>query len=135
MPYKKVKNKVAIGDGLTQGTKVVDHALDLTIVVADAEVTLLEYAEPGIKLQNVGLTVAEELDLEREPRLTSGLHRFPNVLMEFGGEGVEDPCHHDVIQPSSIGEQIGDVREDVVVQGISMKCEKHEVVPPLVVGR
>jgi hypothetical protein len=31
-----------IGDGLTQGMKVIGHALHPTTVVADAEVTLLE---------------------------------------------------------------------------------------------
>jgi hypothetical protein len=30
---------------------------------------------------------------------------------------------------------IGDVGEDMVVQGVAMKREKHEVAPPLVVGR
>jgi hypothetical protein len=51
------------------------------------------------------------------------------------GEGVKDPCLYDAIQPSPIGGRIGDVGEDVVVQGVSMKCEKHEATPPLVVGR
>jgi hypothetical protein len=44
---------VTIGDGLTQGTKVIGHALHPMIVVADAEVTLLEDAEPSIELQNM----------------------------------------------------------------------------------
>jgi isoleucyl-tRNA synthetase len=43
---------VTIGDSLTQGTKVVSYALHSATVVANAEVTLLEGAEPGIKLQN-----------------------------------------------------------------------------------
>jgi hypothetical protein len=43
---------VAIGDGLTQGTKDVDHALHLATVVTDAEVALLEDAESGIEMQN-----------------------------------------------------------------------------------
>jgi hypothetical protein len=41
---------VTIGDSLTQGTKVIDYALHLTTVVADAEVSLLEGAEPGVEL-------------------------------------------------------------------------------------
>jgi hypothetical protein len=64
---------VTIGDGLTQGMKVIDHVLHPVIVVAYAKVTLLEDAKPGIKLQNVGLTIAEELGLEHEPHLTSDL--------------------------------------------------------------
>jgi hypothetical protein len=123
-----------IGDSLTQGMKVVGHALHSAIVVTDAKVALLEHAEPCIELQNARLMAAEELGLECEPRLTSGLRRFPNDLMEFTGEGVEDPCNHDVVQPNPIGGQIGDVREDVVVQEVSTKREKHEVAPPLVVG-
>jgi hypothetical protein len=43
---------VTIGVGLTQGTKVVVHALHPTTVVIDAEVALLEGAESGIELQN-----------------------------------------------------------------------------------
>jgi hypothetical protein len=58
-----------------------------------------------------------------------------NDLLEFGGEGAVDPCHPDVVYPSLIGRRISDIREDVVVQGVSMKREKHEVVPLLVVGR
>jgi hypothetical protein len=41
-----------IDDGLTQGTKVVSHALYLATIVTDAEVALLEDTEPGIELQN-----------------------------------------------------------------------------------
>jgi hypothetical protein len=54
--------------------------------------------------------------------------------MEVRIEGDEDPCHHDVVQPSPIDGQIGDVGEDVVVQGVLTKREKEEVAPPLVVG-
>jgi hypothetical protein len=43
-----VKNKVTIGDGLIQGTKVVDHALQSVTVVADTEVALLEDAKLGV---------------------------------------------------------------------------------------
>jgi hypothetical protein len=93
---------VTIGDCLIQGMKVIGHALHLAIVVTDAKVTLLEDAEPDIELQNTGLVVAEELGLEREPRLVSGLCRFLNDLIEFGEEGAEDQCHHNVVQPSPI---------------------------------
>jgi hypothetical protein len=81
------------------------------------------------------LTVAMEFGLEREPHLTCSLHRFSNGLMEFRGEGAKDSCHHDVFQSSPIDGWVGDVEEDVVVQGIMMKREKHDVMPPLVVGR
>jgi hypothetical protein len=55
--------------------------------------------------------------------------------MELGGEGVEDPGHHGAVQSSPIGRWIGDVGEDMVIEGIAMICEKHEVAPLLVVGR
>jgi hypothetical protein len=55
--------------------------------------------------------------------------------MELRGQGAEDPCHHDVVQSSSIDGRISDIGEDVVVKGIATKREKHEVAPPLVVGR
>jgi hypothetical protein len=126
---------VTIGDGLTQDMKVIDHAFHPMIVVPNVEVALLEDAEPIIELQNVGLMVAKELGLEREPRLMSGIQRFSNGVVEFEEEGTEDPCHQDVFQPSPICGWIGDVGEDVIVHGVSTKCEKHEVAPPLVVER
>jgi hypothetical protein len=55
--------------------------------------------------------------------------------MEFRGDAAEDPCHHDAVQCSPIDGRIGDVGEDMVVQGVAMKHEKHEVAPPLVVRR
>jgi hypothetical protein len=125
---------VTIGDSLTQGMKVFDHALHLTTVVTDAEVALLEDAEPSIELQNTQLMDVDELSLECEPRLMSGLRRFLNDHVEFRGEGVEDPCHHNVVQPNPISGQIGDIREDVVVQGVSMKHEKHKVAPSYVLN-
>jgi hypothetical protein len=131
LPYKRVDNS----DGLTQGTKVVDHAIHPATVVADAEVALLEGAEPGVKLQNMRLSVAKELCLDCEPRLACGLCRFPNDLIEFRGEGAENPCHHGVVQSSTTSGRIDDVEEDMVVEGVAMKREKHEVAPPLVVGR
>jgi hypothetical protein len=126
---------VTIDDGLTQGTKVIGHALHLATVVADTEVTLFEGAEPGVELQNTRLTVVEELSLDCEPRLVCGLRRLSNDLVELGGEGVEDPCHHNVVQSSPRDGRISDVKEDVVVEGVATKREKHEVAPPLVVGR
>jgi hypothetical protein len=66
--------------------------------------------------------------------VTCGLYRFPNDFVEFGEEGAEDLCHHDVDQSSTIDGRISDVGEDVVVQGVATKREKHEVTPPLIVG-
>jgi hypothetical protein len=124
-----------IGDGLTQGTKVVGHALHPATVVTDAEVALLEGAEPRDELQNTQLAVIEELSLDHEPRLACSHRRLMNDLIEFGGEGVEDPGHHDVVKSILIDGWISDVREDMVIVGIAMKHEKHKVTPPLVVGR
>jgi hypothetical protein len=130
----KVKNEVMIGDGLTQGTKVIGHALHPTTVVADIEISMLEGMEPGIELQNSRLTIAEELSLDRKPRLACSLCWLPNDLVEIGGEGVEDPGHINVVQSSPIDRRIGYFREDVIIEGVATKREKHEVVPPLVVG-
>jgi hypothetical protein len=126
---------MTIGDTLTQGTKVISHSLHPMTVVADAKVALLEGAEPGIELQNTRLTIAEELSLDRKLCLAGGLRWFSNNLMEFGREGAEDPCHHDAIPSSPIDRWIGEVREDVVIEGIAVKREKYEVAPPLVVRR
>jgi hypothetical protein len=54
--------------------------------------------------------------------------------VELRGEGAEDLCHHDAVQSSPIDGWIDDVGEDVVVEGVAMKREKHEIAPPLVVG-
>jgi hypothetical protein len=40
-----------------------------------------------------------------------------------------------ILKSRPIDGQIGDVREDMVVHGISTKREKHEVAPLLIVGR
>jgi hypothetical protein len=77
----KVRNKVKIDNGLTQGTKVIGHALHLATVVTDTEIALLEHTKHVVELQNTGLAVAKELGLEHEPRMTSGLCRFPNDLV------------------------------------------------------
>jgi hypothetical protein len=53
--------------------------------------------ELEVELQNMQHDVAKELSLDREPHLACSLRRFPNNLMEFGGDGVEDLCHHDVV--------------------------------------
>jgi hypothetical protein len=55
--------------------------------------------------------------------------------VEIRGEGVKDPCHHDPVQSIPIDGQIDDIREDVVIEGVAMKHEEHEVAPLLVVGR
>jgi hypothetical protein len=55
--------------------------------------------------------------------------------VELRGQGAEDLCHHDAVQSSPIDGWISDIREDVVVEGVVTKREKHEVAPPLVVGR
>jgi hypothetical protein len=80
-----------IGDGLTLGMKANSHALHPRSIVTDAEVALLEDAEPGVELQNTRLMIAEELSL------ICGLRQFPNDLVELRGEGAEDPCHQDVV--------------------------------------
>jgi hypothetical protein len=53
--------------------------------------------------------------------------------VELRGEGAEDPGHHVAVQSSPIDGWIGDIREDMVIEGTTMKREKHEVAPPLVV--
>jgi hypothetical protein len=52
--------------------------------------------------------------------------------MEFIGEGVKDLCHHDAVQSSLIDGRIGDVGEDLIVEGVATKHEEHEVTPPIV---
>jgi hypothetical protein len=41
--------------------------------------------------------------------MACGLHRSPNDVVEFKGEGVEDPYYHDAIQSSPIDGWIDDV--------------------------
>jgi hypothetical protein len=129
-------NEVTISDVLTQGMKVVDHTLHLVIVVADVEVALLEGAELGVELQNKRLDVAEELSLSREPRLVCSLCRFPNDLMEFGGEGADDPCHHDCRYPIDRVPSRTCVRLRQKARYVSMRCHVppwHRSPPPCLV--
>jgi hypothetical protein len=56
-------------------------------------------------------------------------------LVEFNGEGIQDPSQRDVVQTGRIGGCVDDVGEDVIVEGILAECEEHEVTPSLVVGR
>jgi hypothetical protein len=79
------------------------------------------------------LTFAEDLSLDHDPCLACGLCRLLNYLVELGGEGVRDPGQHDVVQSSPIDGRIRDIRGDMVIEGIVTKCEKHEVMPLLVV--
>jgi hypothetical protein len=60
---------MTIGDSLTEGIKVIGHALHPMTVVADAKVALLEDAEPSVEMQNTRLAIAEKLSLDREPCL------------------------------------------------------------------
>jgi hypothetical protein len=77
--------------------------------------------------------VAEEWSLDHEPHLACGLHQLPNDLIEFGEEGADDPCHHNVVQSSPIDGWIDNIGEDVVIEDVAMKREEHEVAPLLVV--
>jgi hypothetical protein len=95
--------------------KVVSHTLHPATIVADAEVTLRENAKLAVAKEFSNsiarLAVAKEFSLDHAPRLTCGLRRFPNDLVEFGGEGAEDPYHHDDVQFSLIDGWIDDVEE------------------------
>jgi hypothetical protein len=53
------------------------------------------------------------------------------ISWSSGGEGAKDSCHHDVVQSSPIDGRIGDIGEDMVVEGVATKHEKHEVAPSL----
>jgi hypothetical protein len=64
-----------------------------------------------------------------------GLRRLLNDLVELGGEGAEDPGHHNAVQSSPIDGRIDDVGDDVVIEGVATKRVKQKITPPLVVGR
>jgi hypothetical protein len=62
------------------------------------------------------------------------LRQLPNNLVKLRGKGAKDLGHRDVVQSSPIDGRICNVGEDVVIEGVAMKCEKHEVASLLVVG-
>ncbi|KAG8083110.1 hypothetical protein GUJ93_ZPchr0014g46682 [Zizania palustris] len=103
-----VENKCAPRNRLSEVTKGIHHPLHATAVLRDGEISLDEGAECGVQLESTSLTVAKELPLDRNLGLTSGAAKLP----------------HDVL-----------VDEDVVIQGIALEGEEHQIAPACVGGR
>lgn len=72
---QKVEDKGAVRDGFVEILSGVRHALHLSAVLGDREVTLGEEPEGGIEVDGMGLPVIEKLGLEGKPGLASGAPR------------------------------------------------------------
>jgi hypothetical protein len=90
---------------------------------------------PRLKTQNMLLIyMMWDSRLLRNCVWTASHARRVDNPMNLDGEGTQDPCQHNVVQPSPIGGCVHDVGEEVIVEGIVVEREEHEVTPPLVVG-
>jgi hypothetical protein len=118
-PTKKLEDKVAIRQLLTQGADLVCHALHLVVVVSDAKTALPERTKPFVKLKDASLTVVEELNLDSMPHLSSRLQGFTNYLLQLDGENAKHPCQHDHVVVVPVCSVIVLVGEDIIIEGIA----------------
>jgi hypothetical protein len=68
----EVDDERAVGDHLTEVAEIICHTLESPVVVGDGEVTLVEVAELGIKVECPGFAIAEELRFDGDPGSASG---------------------------------------------------------------
>jgi hypothetical protein len=135
-PPEDVEDQDAILDGPPKVPQRVSHALHPTAELADREVSLDEGAEARVETQSPGLGVAQELALKREPR-PARVRGGADEVVEVQRDRPQDPGEDDAVETEPRRRLDGDrgLDEDVVVEGIAAKGEKHQIPPPGVGGR
>jgi hypothetical protein len=79
--------------------------------------------------------VAEELLLEGNPKQLNSAIAVMGGLLEVDGDGAEQPRQDHVVHPAPVGVIEGrSVGGDVVVEGVALECQQHEVTPSRVLG-
>jgi hypothetical protein len=108
---------------------LVRHTLHLAVVVTDAKTALPGSTKLFVKMKDVSLTVAEELRLDSEPRLSDCVQGFVDDLLQLEGESTKHPSQHDPVVVVPVHSVVDLVGEDVATYS-----EQHHVVPPRVLG-
>jgi hypothetical protein len=70
---QKIQHQGTVGNRLVEVTERACHALHLAVVLSHGETPLGEQVELGVEMERSSLPDPEELVLEKEPRLASGV--------------------------------------------------------------
>jgi hypothetical protein len=111
-------------------TEVVGHPLHLAAVVVDAQIALYKEPKLGVEVEGTSLTVAKELLLDDNPKLLSSVVTVISGLLEVDDDGAEQPRYDHTVHPALVGVVEGrSVGGDVIVDGVALECQQHEVTP------
>jgi hypothetical protein len=117
-----VENKGTVLHVFVEVTELISHPLHPAAVVVDAQITLHEESKLCVKAEGARLTVVEELLLEGNPKLLSGVVAGASGLLEVDGDGAEQPRQDKTIHPALVGVVKGrSIGGDVVVEGIALE--------------
>jgi hypothetical protein len=121
---ENVENKGTVLHVLVEVAEIVSHPLHPTPVIVDVQIALHEEPKLCVEVEDARLTVAEELLLEGNPKLLSGR-----------GDGAEQPRQDHVVHLAPMGAVEGrSIGGDVVVEGVALESQQHEVAPTRVLG-
>jgi hypothetical protein len=74
--------------------------------------------------------IVEELLFEGNPKLLSGAVMGTSGLLEVDDDGVEQPRQDHAVHPMSMGiAEDRSIGGDVVVEGVVLERQQHEVTP------
>jgi hypothetical protein len=99
-PPKDVEDEDSVVNGCAEVSQTVGHALELTTVLIDREVTLNKSMKDSIKVKSTVLMVTEKLVLDGEPAVSRHATAFPDHLVKIHRDGVADPVEDDAVHPS-----------------------------------
>jgi hypothetical protein len=120
---------------LVELAQVVSHLLHFAAVVIDAQNALHKELELSVEVERTSLTIVEELLLEGNRELLSSDVVGADGLLEVDGDGAEQPRQDHTIHLAPVGVVEG--RSDggnVVVEGVALERQQHEVTPTWVLG-
>ena len=97
----------------------------------------MEGVELHVETESPGLSVPQELALDRQPGLARRAARCPDNVLKVQGECPEDTGQGNAVeaQPSRGPSSGRHVDEDVVIQGVAPEGEEDQVLPTAVGGR
>jgi hypothetical protein len=122
---------------LVEVTEVVSHPLHPTTVVTDAQIALYKEPKLCVEVEGTRLAVAEELLPEGNPKLLGGaiVAAGTSGLLEVDGDGVEQPRQDHAVHPALMGVVQGrSVEGDMVIEGVALERQQHEIAPTQVLG-